>query len=492
MKQDDSHPGGVAFKIINNTAAFIGGEFFYHFINFISGILVARSLGKEQYGEFSFIFVYLSFFEIFVQFGMNSILTRQLAQKKESAPKLLGNAVLLRLVLIGGIFPVVLFLIRLLGYPLSVQQGVLIASFQLFLGVRSIYETIFRANLLMIYPALWNGLRAILNLLVIAGVAHFQPSLSFFILSYLGTGFIGLVGIIVSSHRLTPITFGWDWNLTKSLIRESAPLVFSGYLTLLYYRIDVFMLSVMKTFSDVGHYSVATRLTESLDIVSTSLMISLFPLLSRAFKEDRPRFDRLLSKAFEGLLLVGLPMALGGTIVAKDLIVPLFGMEYAASGTTLGILFWYTFFGFFSTCLVNVLIVCGRQVVDAWVSFFLVLGNVGMNFFLIPRYSYNGAAIATVLTEVIGTSVMLIYALRHPAIRFPFPAQGLWTALKVNSVFLLSLLALKALFQIHVAWFILIGIFIYALLILGMRLVSFRDLRSYFAYGMKVMSGART
>ncbi len=479
----------TAFRVLNNTLAFIGGEFFYHFVNFLAGILIARSLGSENYGQFSFVFAYLSFFEVFVQFGLNSILTRELSQPKADAPRILGNAILLRLVFVGCAFPLALLLIRLLGYPLSVQHGVLVASFQLFLTLRSLYETVFRVRLAMIYPALVNGLRALINLGWVAGVASLRPTVIQFILAYLGSGLIGLAAIAFFARRFVRITLQWDWNLMRGLIKESFPLLFSSTLTLLYYRVDIFMLSLMKGFREVGYYSVATRLTESLDIVSTALMISLFPLLSRAFKEDRKEFEKLLSKAWKWLLLLGFPMAIGGSLVAGDLMVFLFGEEYTRSGVTLGILFWYTFFGFFSTLLVNLLIVCGRQVVDAWISFFLVLGNIGANFLLIPLYSYNGAAAATVLTEILGTSVMLVYSARYPTIRLPLPLRELWKALKVNAVFLPILLFVKIFFQIPVMGFILLGGVIYASLLLGMRLVSFKEIKNYLSHGMKRVSG---
>ena len=480
-----------AFRVFNNTVSIIGGDLVYHLINFFAGILVARSLGSERYGQFSFVFVYLSFFEIFVQFGLNSILTRELAQKKEEAPRILGSALSLRLLLIGCALPIALILIRLSGYPLSIQQSVFLASFQLFLNLRSVYEIIFRVNLLMIYPALLNTVRALINLALVAGIFFFHPHVLLFVLAYVGSGFLGLAATLGVSRRFVRIRFEWDPSLMKRLLKESAPLLFSGYLTLLYYRIDVMMLSMMKGFAEVGYYSVATRLTESLDIIANSLMISLFPLLSKAFKEDRQQFDRLLSKTFSILLLAGFPLAIGGSLAAQDLVIFLFGKGYARSGVTLGILFWYTFFGFFSTFFVNLLIVCGKQVVDAWISFFLVLVNIGMNLLWIPSYSYHGAALATVMTEVFGTLAMLIYALKHPLLRLSFPLRELGEALKVNLLFLAALFSIKIFFPLPVLGFVGAGILIYALLLWGMQWVSFEDLKSYLSQGVKALTGGR-
>ena len=477
------------YRVLNNSFVLIGGSFFNQLVNFLAGILIARSLGSGFYGEWSFIFVFLSFFEMFAEFGLNSILTRQIAQEKEKAPQILGNAILFRLFLAAVTVPAAIFLIRMLNYPVSVEQGVLLASFQLFLTVRSVYETIFRVNLLMAYPTLLNGLRALLNLALVAAISCFHPTVSFFILAALISGFAGFAAIIFFSRRFVSIRFRPDWNLIKGFVKESAPLLFSGYLTLLYYRIDVLMISKMKGFADVGYYSVATRLTESLGIIAVSFLQSLFPLLAHSFKENRSEFESLVSRAYEGLLLIGLPIALGGGLVAGDLIVFCFGAEYARSGPTLGILFGYVFFSFLGSFLVNLLIVCGRQIVDAWISFFLVLINIGLNCLLIPSHSYNGAAAATVLTEIAGISVMLAYVARDAAIRLRFPLRELVLSLKVNLPYFLLLLILKRFFPMPVLVFIGLSALLYGFLLFVLRILAWKDFKNYFSQIFKTVSG---
>lgn len=477
--EDKVRSGRLLFRVINNTAALLGGDVFYHLVNFSAGILIARSLGNTAYGEFSFIFVYLSFFEIVIQFGLNPILTRECAQNKEEAPRILGNAILIRLLLMGASLPVAFLLIQILGYPLSVKQGVLLASFQLFLTLRSVYETVFRVNLTLFYPALWNGLRAVLNLALAALTAVFYPTIFLFITASVVSGFAGLAGLILFSRRFVRIEFRPDWRLIRHLVKESAPLLIASYLTLLYCKIDVFMLSMMKGFSEVGYYSVATRLTEPLDMIAGALTVSLFPLLACSFKEDRSEFEALSSKAFLTLLLIGIPLAAGGTLTAQELVLFFFGREYAPAGVTLGILFWYNFFGFLSTLLVNLLMACGRQIVDAWLSLLLLLGNVIMNLILIPRLSYNGAALATVLTEIVGTAVMLGYLVTHRMIRLPFPRRELVTALKINVPFILFLSCLKGIFGLSTLPFILIGVVTYGALLLGFRVISWARLKNY-------------
>lgn len=467
----------IAARIFYNALAFLGGEFFYRLINFFSCILIARALGGEGYGQFSFIYVYLSFFEVFVQFGLNSVLTRELSQRKEGSAQILGNALLLRTGLVVCTIPLALWLIGRLGYPLSVQQGVWLASFQLFLTLRPVYESIFRAELAMFYPALWNAFRALLNLSLVVFAAAYLPKMVVFISAYLVSGIVGLAGIAVSSHRRMACDFRPDGKLMLRLLKEAVPLVTSGYLTLIYYRVDVVMLSMMKTFKDIGYYSVATRITESLTMISGALLVSYFPLLANAFKQNRGQFESFFQEAARWLLLLGLPLAVGGGLVAQDLVLLFFGSEYAPSGLTLVILLWYTFFCFIGSLLANVLIACGKQVGDMWISGFLVLLNIGLNALLIPVWSYNGAAIATVATEATGVVIYFLYAARNPLIRLKLPKEELLAAVRVNLLFAAFLFFSKWLLRLHVIPFVSLGIVGYGALLFFFRLISWSDLK---------------
>ena len=468
-------------RVIRNTAAFIGGEFFYRLVNFLACIPIARTLGGEGYGQFSLIYVYLSFFEVFVQFGLNSILVRELSQSTQNAARILGNALILRSLLVLAAVPVAMIGIGFLGYPLTVEQGVMLASFQLFLTLRPVFEAVFRVRLEMIYPALFNGMRALVNLLLVLVVAAWKPTMAFFILAYLGSGFLGMIALAFYSRRLIAFDFRFDRVITGNLMRQSAPLVISAYLTLLYYRIDVFMLSFMKTFQDVGYYSVAAKVSESLTMISTAVMISLFPLIARAYQENRSEFERLIALGFRWLLLAGLPLALGGILVARDFMVLFFGREFSPSGTTFMILLWYSFFCFIGSLLSNVLIACRKQKVDMWISFFLVCFNIFLNLILIPAFSYNGAATATVLTEVIATIVYFVYAFHSTDIAMKFPSYEIGTALKINLCFFLPLWLLQVALPIPSIGIVLVGIFFYTGLLFIFRLVSWEIVKRYFS-----------
>lgn len=474
--------GQTRFRIFNNAAAFFGGTLVSRLIRFATALVIVRALTGEDYGRFSFVYVYLSFYEVFVQFGFNATLTREAARSPEHEARILGNAVLFRIFLCAAVLPLVIGLVRLLNYPVSVVNGVMLASFQLFLSLRDVYDVVYRVRLKMIYPSLWNIPKTLLALGLVAFAAFYRPSINTFILAYLTSGVLALATFAVYTRRFVRFDFRPDFPLIKRLIGESFPLLLSGYLTLIYYRTDVVMLSKMKTFLDVAYYSVVVRLTEALDLVAASLYVSIFPILSRAFHENRADFDRTVSKSLKSLILFGLPMALGGMVVAKELIVLLFGAEYLPSAVTLRILVWYTFFYFIGGLLANVLIACGKQKINACLSFTLVVLNIGLNAFLIPLYSYNGAALATVAVEIAAVTLLFLYTIRSSEIRLAMRWEELPILFILNGVFLAVLFTFHSIFKPSAFVSVPAGVLLYGLLLFAFQVVRWKQVTEYLSH----------
>ena len=241
------------------------------------------------------------------------------------------------------------------------------------------------------------------------------------------------------------------------------------------------MLSFMKGFSEVGFYSVATRFTEAVMMISTALLSSFFPLIARAFKENREEFDKVTHRAFMWFFLISLPMALGGFLVSRDVVKLFFGPTYATSGIVLSILCFHIAFSFIASLGANILIACGKQKTDMKISFSLVFVNIGLNLLLIPFWGSKGSATAVVLTEMTGMFIYMAVIVRNPEIRLRFPWKELFLSLKINAslvaiLFVLKYLGVPALFLIACG-----GIACVALWI-GFKVLAFEDLKGYFSH----------
>jgi len=126
----------------------------------------------------------------------------------------------------------------------------------------------------------------------------------------------------------------------------------------------------------------------------------VMPILANAWQaDDRKAFRRRLSRAFDFMSMLALPLMVGAWAVGTDLMTLIAGADFAASGQILGILiigaamvFWGGLFGHTVVALGLQRKMIWAYAADAIVSFVLY-------FLLVPDYGARAAAWITVFSE---------------------------------------------------------------------------------------------
>jgi O-antigen/teichoic acid export membrane protein len=219
---------------------------------------------------------------------------------------------------------------------------------------------------------------------------------------------------------------GLDREFCRRLLREAFPFVLTMALGLVYFKVDVLMLSVMKGSEAVGQYSAAFRLMEGLLYLSAAYAAALFPTLSRLKSTSGERLRPAVHRATDAVAAVALPAAVALAMLAGPIIHFLYGAEYAASVPALRWIGAALFFVFVSHFLGSVLGAVDRQGLTARATLVGVVINVSLNLWLIPRMAHVGAAVATLATQAAVTGVLAV--LVHRAIG---PRPGGARALKI-------------------------------------------------------------
>jgi O-antigen/teichoic acid export membrane protein len=171
-------------------------------------------------------------------------------------------------------------------------------------------------------------------------------------------------------------------------------------------RIDQAMLMAMRGKAEVGLYSSATELAYKFEMIVISFQTALIPGLVATWKEGSEAYSDLLGKAMRFMLILSLPIAAGTGFIASDIIKFIFKEQYLPAAYVLTVLMWFVPFQFINRILGVSLAARGME---KWVSVgvtIAVLANVGLNLLMIPRYGFEGAGYATVVTEVL---LMMIY-----------------------------------------------------------------------------------
>jgi len=407
-------PLSTVQRVAKNTSIIIAGDVIFRLISLVVTIYLAKYLGVVGFGKYNFVFAYLAFFGVLTDLGLQTILVREMSRDPLATPKLIGNAYIIRLILTIFAFVLSLFIITLMSYPTDTTSYVYVASFTVFfLSFSTFYGTIFQANLKMEYDITAKLTFKVLSACLILWIIFSHGTLMQVIIILVFSEMIKTLISFSFSRKFVRPRFEIDFGLWKHLLKESLPIALSSVIWIIYYRIDVVMLSMMMGDTEVGLYSAAYKLTEPISLIPGALMISLFPIMSASFKTSEERLVKSYKLSIKYLLIVMLPIAIDITFLSDKVIFLIYGTEFAYSATPLQILIWSVVFGSINSVLFNLLISIDKQKLNTLSTGLCAITNVTLNFFLIPSLSYNGAAIATIMTGIVLFVASFYFVSKH-------------------------------------------------------------------------------
>jgi O-antigen/teichoic acid export membrane protein len=380
-------------------------------LTLVLAVYAARILGGAEFGKYSFALAYTALFGVLVPLGLDIVLVRDVARDKALARKYLGNMALIQVVSSVVVFALMAFSVNILGYSGDTVSVVYVFGLYVVLTSFSrLFKAVFQAYERMEYQALIEFASRLA--ITVAGVTALEGGLGLYALAvvFLLGGLLELVlSYILCTWRFASYSWEIDLGLCARLIRESLPIFIAYALSMVYFKVDIIMLSLMRGDEAVGLYSAPYRLVDGLTIVSTSLLVAMFPLMSRLFKKSKMELANIYSRSLKVLLVIGLPIAVGTTLLASQIILGLFGEEYAPSAFVLQVLIWAELFLFVNNATGNMLKAVNRQKVHMWIIAAGCAFNIGLNLLLIPRFGFLGAAYTTLATEFFVAASGLIY-----------------------------------------------------------------------------------
>ncbi|MCR5137841.1 MAG: polysaccharide biosynthesis C-terminal domain-containing protein [Oscillospiraceae bacterium] len=188
----------------------------------------------------------------------------------------------------------------------------------------------------------------------------------------------------------------------------------------IYTLADITMLTFMKGDSAVGLYTHAEKGIGVIKMLISAVCMVFLPRLSRHYSSgEKEEFDGLVQKGFRTLFYFAIPATVGIILISEDLIRFLFGTAFLPAADTMRILALSILTVVFSNFIGNqVLIALGKEKQVMVSTAAGACLNVIVNAVLIPRWSINGAAVASVLTQLVVVGVQYYYVRKDVRIRF--------------------------------------------------------------------------
>lgn len=394
-------------RIAKNTVVTMTAELVNKILALILTIAIARYLGDVGFGQYSFIVTMMILFQVLADFGLDGLTIREVAKDLDKTELYLRNILALKFGLGLISFVVLTFIIDLMNKPAIVVYSVYIAGLSvIFFSLANTFNSIFNAHERLDVKAFLLILtRLVVLALTFLAIILRKNLLVLMTIILIGEIFRTILGWRICVRKFAPIKFKLDLFLCKKLLRISLPFALIGIIALIYFKIDIVMLSLMKGDQVVGWYSAAYTLLAALLFITEAYNLAIFPALSRYATSAKELLAFSWERSVKYLLIISLPIAVGTTILADRFIYLFYSVNYAPSILALQILIWTLPWIFVNSINMRVLYATDKQKEATIVAVMSMILNILFNFLLIPQYSYIGASVATILVEIINVSI---------------------------------------------------------------------------------------
>jgi len=387
-------------KIASNLFSLTSAELAKRLLGFFTLVYLGRILDKGGFGILGFAAAFISYFILVVNFGFSTYGTMQIAKDHGKTSKYVNNIFSIR-ILLAVFFSLILILYLFFSEKsFVIKYVILITGLNLFTNAIAL-NWVFQAVEKMQYIAIRQMLTGCLSLL---GVIIFVHSTNDVLIAASILALSALLGNIwfipIYKKLFDKIKLEFSFPFWKELLRESFPLAFASIMIGIYYNLDMVMLGYMKPESDVGIYNAANKIF-LLGVIPFQLIFSAyFPLLSRVGLTDSPEFRSTIKNYAKFILGSGIISGVFLLTFSEKVVLLVFGKNYIESVVPLSILAMNVIIVSVNVFLGNPMMAWGKQKEYSIVISFGAITNIVLNFILIPKYTYIGAAFATLLAEI--------------------------------------------------------------------------------------------
>lgn len=382
---------------------------------FLVGYLT-RKLGAGGFGECTTLFAWISTLIVIADMGLYMTGVRRMSMADGALPDILANLFSTRVFVSFVIVTLAGVALLLLPYDIRIKKIIIFTlPVVILVSCSRSFKSWFQADLIMHFSVICE----ISGCAVVGLLTYFMVEYSGFIhdpvygvvFALVSGCFVYFALAVLFSISAKTFKISIDIKYIKELIIEAFPLGVSAVLAILYFRFDMLMLSWMKPVEHVGIYGAAYTVVEMSVIIPALFLGSMLPFFTKSIACNKINLKHHYQKSFDFLVLLAIPGLAGGILLADPIMSLITGVEFGQisgienSGNSTfrafqilvvvsALMFWGQLNGH--------LLVAGRkQMIILKIYYFLLPLNICLNLLLIPKYSYNGAALATLISEIV-------------------------------------------------------------------------------------------
>ena len=446
-------------KIASNTLFQIASKAITAFISIFLIWILTKYLPIELYGSYNKVYSYLWIFAFLADLGLYTITIREISQKKVDPEKIIGNVLTLRTILWLGIWILAFWVAFLLPWyhdTLTLSAIFIVGAFTLVSLINSSILALMQSQMKMEFSLLSVVAGKILNIILIALFLIFiftdpsENSLAFifvFIAWFFGILLNTLMNYIYAK-RLIPIKYRFDVEYIKHIFKISLPYWVALFLSVVYFKVDIILLSLLespeKADISIALYGLPMKIVEVLMVLGWFYLNSLLPSLTEKYSQKKYKeISKILWVSLKILLSFWLFIFMIWNLFATEIISIIATPEYLNpighifnSVQALNIVFWVLVFHFLSLGFIYMMIAAEKQSLLLWINLIVTVINIVWNIILIPYFSFIGAAMVTLISQVILMCISWVIVLRKIPISWDILKSFVFTFLYAGAIFI--------------------------------------------------------
>lgn len=396
-----SHPGVRRYG--SNTAWMFAEQILRMVAGFLVGVWVARYLGPEKFGLFSYALAFVAIFQGIAKLGLDGILVRDLVREPEKATVYLGTAFWLKLF---GAVVTLLFIglaIQFTGNDATANLYILIIASGLIFQSFEVIDFYFQSKVLAKYVSICKMVQLALSSLMKIFLILIGADLLWFVMvSLIDMVTLAITLNIAYKYNKNPSFYKYfDVYVGKRLLKDSWPLILSSVAVMIYMRIDQVMIKNMLGDKEVGLYSAAVKLVEVWHFIPMIVAQSLFPAIVKAKEISEELYFKRLQGLYALMIWTAIAVALPITFLSEWIVKFLYGVEYLQASKVLAISIWAGVFVFLGVASGRYLLTENYTKIAFLRALIGACVNILLNLLLIPTFKIEGAAFATLISYFI-------------------------------------------------------------------------------------------
>jgi O-antigen/teichoic acid export membrane protein len=384
------------------------------------GVLVARFLGKEQFGIISYALSVISIFTVFSTLGLDGIVVRELITEKKKKYDIIGTTFWLRFI---GSFLVVIAstYYSFMRDPSDRTWIVFLVSIAVVFQSFSVIDFYFQSEVKGKYNAITQIITLIISAIVKLVLIYLEAPLSWFASMVMLEAILTAINQLVFYKQNQQEVSQWKFSLSeaKRLLSHSWPIIISAFMQMIYQQADKILIArYLQDMGMVGQYSAATRISEASFFIPVALSAALFPGIINN-RENKPLQLKRLTQIYSLMIWSALIISIGGYLLGDWVIGFLYKDGFPLAPEIFKIHIWITIPVFFGTAWGSWLLALNKQKLITIYQVLVLIFILALEMYMIPKYGIKGAAYSVVFSYLLSLlAIIFVYKPKESAMLF--------------------------------------------------------------------------